>query len=414
MKTLLITSSLPSDADVGQLLVQRMLDVVPDLPIAIAAIVADSQVVQSVDPQQPTPRKIFTEQHEHAIPRSINRWSQLSIAAKRVLHQREFARQAEQIVAFAQQHDCQQIWAVLGSLNVLEVAPRVAEMMPVPLITQVWDDIEHLARQRSFHGLALRGLRHRFARCLNLSQRTGVICETMAEDYQRKYSANPVIVRLGAEGAQSPSLTSTSKSEFNITFSGGMYCLSAWQSLMSTLDACDWAIGGKSIRIQVYCSDIRLNSSGPANVTFLGWRNEQQVRQGLRESDLLYLPQPFETHQQSLARLSFPTKLTDYVASGRPVLVHAPAHASLAVLAQKYTDMPYCGSLEPDHLRGVLYDLVASPDRYAKAARASTAIASELLRPEYFRRGVRQLLGVVPEPTAHRPTEMPAVENGAS
>jgi glycosyltransferase involved in cell wall biosynthesis len=50
----------------------------------------------------------------------------------------------------------------------------------------------------------------------------------------------------------------------------------------------------------------------------------------LRQADILFLPFSFEAKQKHIVQTSFPTKMAEYLASGVPILVHAPAYASIS------------------------------------------------------------------------------------
>ena len=52
-------------------------------------------------------------------------------------------------------------------------------------------------------------------------------------------------------------------------------------------------------------------------------------------STILFLPLAFESEQPLMIHHNFPTKAMDYLRSGRPILVHAPADSYLAWLAKK-------------------------------------------------------------------------------
>jgi glycosyltransferase involved in cell wall biosynthesis len=65
-----------------------------------------------------------------------------------------------------------------------------------------------------------------------------------------------------------------------------------------------------------------------------------------RRADLLFLPLAFDSPYPVLINTSCPSKMGEYLASGRPVLVHAPAGSFVAWYFKKYE----CGLVvdEPD------------------------------------------------------------------
>jgi hypothetical protein len=97
---------------------------------------------------------------------------------------------------------------------------------------------------------------------------------------------------------------------------------------------------------------------------------EYTVR-SLSECDVNYMPQPFEPDWSPFSRLSFPTKLTTYLAAGAPLLVHAPGAASLPAFVIRYPFGVWCGSLDTSELKHALLKLLEPKlaQEYSRAGR---------------------------------------------
>jgi glycosyltransferase involved in cell wall biosynthesis len=54
-----------------------------------------------------------------------------------------------------------------------------------------------------------------------------------------------------------------------------------------------------------------------------------------RDADILLLPLGFATPYPEIVRTAVPTKTAEYLAAGRPILVHAPADSYVATLATR-------------------------------------------------------------------------------
>jgi glycosyltransferase involved in cell wall biosynthesis len=85
-------------------------------------------------------------------------------------------------------------------------------------------------------------------------------------------------------------------------------------------------------------------------VEFLGWHSQEETIQLLSEADVLYCPYWFDSAFEEESRLSFPSKLTTYLAAGRPVLFHGPAYASPAVFLKERGAGECCFSLDTDSI----------------------------------------------------------------
>jgi glycosyltransferase involved in cell wall biosynthesis len=112
-------------------------------------------------------------------------------------------------------------------------------------------------------------------------------------------------------------------------------------------------------------------AADPAELAAFGIRPNQRVRLAMasraqvlaaqRAADILFLPIAFEANEH-VAITASPTKMPEYLASGTPILVHAPPHAFVTKYAEE---------------RGFA-EVVKAPDRAALAA----AVRRLTLEPE--------------------------------
>lgn len=65
--------------------------------------------------------------------------------------------------------------------------------------------------------------------------------------------------------------------------------------------------------------------------------SEDTLAGDFAESDLLYLPLPFEPQYESFSRFSLSTKLVTYLSSGVPILYHGPADSAAAQLLSRHS-----------------------------------------------------------------------------
>jgi|GEM_PF-3888051 len=54
-----------------------------------------------------------------------------------------------------------------------------------------------------------------------------------------------------------------------------------------------------------------------------------------KSSDILFLPQAFQSDIPEMIKYNFPTKTMEYICSGRPILVHSPSDSYLSYLCKK-------------------------------------------------------------------------------
>jgi len=76
----------------------------------------------------------------------------------------------------------------------------------------------------------------------------------------------------------------------------------------------------------------------------MGRQSHSACLAAMQDSDLLYLPLAFEKRSYRISRYSLPTKLPEYLASGKTVLIHAPRDSATFRLAERHDLSPRVGS----------------------------------------------------------------------
>jgi len=70
----------------------------------------------------------------------------------------------------------------------------------------------------------------------------------------------------------------------------------------------------------------------------------------MQTADLLYLPLAFCKRSSLISLYSLPTKLPEYLASGKSVFFHAPKESAVFRVAERYDLTPRIASIEPEAL----------------------------------------------------------------
>jgi hypothetical protein len=118
------------------------------------------------------------------------------------------------------------------------------------------------------------------------------------------------------------------------------------------------------------------------------------------ESDILLLPLAFQTRYPELIRTSSPGKLGEYLASGRPILIHAPRDSFIARFATERRFAVVCDTQAIDEIAGRLEQLVLQPQWRAslveQAIKTGQLFSEEVNREDYFR-FIREVCGTYPK-----------------
>ena len=128
------------------------------------------------------------------------------------------------------------------------------------------------------------------------------------------------------------------------------------------------------------------------NIEFLGWRSQEETLNIFANSDLLYCPYWFDPAYEVEARLSFPSKLTTYLASGRPVLFHGPAFASPALFLEQNKAAFFCYALDGKIIIEKLNEIITDGELYRLISRNGRLAFDRFLTTDCMRQAFDQLL----------------------
>jgi len=114
----------------------------------------------------------------------------------------------------------------------------------------------------------------------------------------------------------------------------------------------------------------------------------------MSEADITYLPYWFDEAYRLSARMSFPSKLTTYLASGRPVLFHGPQYSSVTKFFYRFPVGICCHSLEESKIIECLHKFATDKNFYAESTKAIQTALDEELDLRIFLKRFAELLGI--------------------
>lgn len=229
-------------------------------------------------------------------------------------------------------------------------------------------------------------------RVLSASQEIFVLSEALAELYRDKYDVETVVIPHCIEDDSiEPASRLVEPVSRTVGFSGAIYNLNR-DSLARMAEALD---GLPDVRFVVSTPGARTGATPfegrDVDCRFIEEREDLIRFQ--RTSGVLYLPLSFSYPggRGEIATV-VPTKLFEYLVSGRPILVHAPDYCFLTRFARREGFAVVIDEPDPAILRGAVTRLLDDPefssglvrnafrvaDRY-RGARVAAKVESELL-----------------------------------
>jgi glycosyltransferase involved in cell wall biosynthesis len=187
----------------------------------------------------------------------------------------------------------------------------------------------------------------------------------MSEEYQKKYGVHTTVIHnpfdlieYEKNADRLPELEGK-PGEIKIVYTGSVYeaHFTAFQNLIAAIPRT--GIPGLTLHIYTPQSPASLQAngiSGPVKIHKSHPNNEIPSIQ--RAADILFLPLAFNSPYPEIIKTSAPGKIGEYLASKKPVLVHAPEDSFVAWFFKKNHCGEVVGEDSPDKLADAIIRLV--------------------------------------------------------
>lgn len=364
-KTLLITTDPPGDGGVGQIILRDLCRYLPK----------EQLVIFSVTEQESVPSGFETEffiapdcRLFRPVPGKVGALS--SLLYSQLVFRRSLRRLERRLAEAIRAHCIERIWISLNSMPLITLGPALFLRMKLPVYSLVWDPPAWLARRAGWDGASIQWAVSRFEQALKTSVRTMVVSREMVDQYRSDCKADCVIVRHAIDHRPAVRDLDT-EGDILIGFAGTLYDKELLNRLLKALQILNWRISGRPVRIRMIGNWYKFDGmTFPCRIELLGWRGTEETHRLLSDCHVNFLPIPFAADWEEFARLSFPTKLSTYLATGRPVLVHAPEYSSTTHFCNANGIGRSCASRNPEEIAETLCKLFESRDSYRALSRA--------------------------------------------
>ncbi|MEP7157906.1 MAG: glycosyltransferase [Chloroflexota bacterium] len=307
----------------------------------------------------------------------------------------EAARRGKILAEVARRERCASIVATSSSTPDFIAATIAARLARIPLAYYLLDDWSQLVAAalpafRNFASFAQPWLVSRAAA-------TMVISPLLAVELERDYAVAPVVVNHPLPYETVPEVEPVDlpwphePGRLSIVFTGRVYD-AHYDSLISLLGALELpGMEGATLHVYTASTASELEAHGVRGRMILHAPVPgPQLREIQRDADILLLPLGFATPYPEIVRTAVPTKTAEYLAAGRPILVHAPANSYLATLATRDGAAAVVSSPDPAQLADAIRMIAGDADYrralIAGALRAALKYHSPEVTTARFRR----------------------------
>jgi len=238
---------------------------------------------------------------------------------------------SRQLLKIIKKENCRAIMACSGDPFDLPAAYLASRKVGIPLIPYIFDDF--LYQWVGPYRLLARMF---IGRIMKASAEVIVPNELLKADYETRYGVtatvihNPCILPDFKELDTRPPVLS--EQSINIVYTGSVYHAhyDAFRNLVKAIDATK----RDDIRLIIFTSqreaDLRSEGIDGPMISIRPHVPADEVPVILRQADILFLPLAFDTTIPEVIRTSAPGKTGEYLAAGRPILVHAPRDSFLS------------------------------------------------------------------------------------
>lgn len=395
LKVLLVSAVPPSTQYTGALMLHSLCQTLKPEQLSCFGIITPSLNTDIHEQWSSIPYRYRFKPTESQVRRLPGRLGALeSFLKEELINAVAIPKLGREIIEFAHYTGASLIWCTLEGQTLIRVAEYLQNNTPLPIVTQVWDPPGWWLRDNNVDGWSHKKVITQFGRVLTKSKAVAVASWSMEEEYKKAFKCNAISVIPGMPENLAKNCNSVRESQniFRIGFAGQFYSRKEWEFLLGTLESMNWTIGEKKIEIKVLGKTCSGQAFGPANIHYLGWRDQEESLAILADCDILYCPYWFDSIHETEARLSFPSKLTTYLASGKAVLFHGPAYSSPSRFLAKWDAAAQCNVLEKQTLSSLLIELAEKPEMRKKFQKnGNKAFRAELTNEKMHSQFVKAL-----------------------
>lgn len=195
-------------------------------------------------------------------------------------------------------------------------------------------------------------------RMIKDSRKFLVICRGLKDFYKDKYGVQPIILPhsidldiVNKNFAIDKNSESTRSKIIRIVYSGGVYD-DQYDAMLSFVEA----IRNSDLNVKLTITSVHsaeyFKKIGIADedteVRF--FKNRKKVFELQRQADILYLPLAFDPPDPFEVKTALPTKIFEYIASMRPILIHCPADSFLSKFCRENKIGYVCNTIEKKYI----------------------------------------------------------------
>ena len=341
MKVLLLTDMAPCTNHTSGLVINKWCDFLLEENIEIhCALIKNKFIKMDIpdDKREKIKFYIFEKPNEYWVS-NAKRFKNIKGKFKSYCENTKSAKKilpvmAEKIANYAKNSKIDVIFASIQGQTMTKLVRKVSKLSKIDYVAQTWDPLEWWMKELKFDPITYRSNLREFGKVVKKSKNFVAMSWAMAKDFEKRYHKKCLINIPSLPIKKFENLEHRLDREFSIAFAGQAYAKEELDLLIETLDDMNWTYKGKEIVLKLYGPYFEEKHYRNPNIEINGFIKQENLIKELKKCNLLYCPYWFSKEYKRACKLSFPGKLTTYLTTGVPVLLHGPRYASPIIFAK--------------------------------------------------------------------------------
>ncbi len=301
----------------------------------------------------------------------------------------------KRIVEFAKKAEVEMVWGVVQGQTMTKLIRSVANKCNTQYTVQFFDDISWWFQANRVDGMTQSIVLREYKRMIRDAYCFMGASEEMASEYAKKCGCkrHVGIMMPFDKGNQNSKKCERNDDRYIIAISGQLYARSTINALMEALAKMEWHSAEKQIVFRIYGPEVVFYGLKNAMIEYRGWLKQDTLLEELNEADLLYCPYRFDPDFEAVARYSFPGKLSTYMKTGVPILVHAPEYSSIVQFCKEYQCGYILDSIDPLLIKQKL-EMIIKDAEYTEMVKRANETANLYLSDDMMKRKMQYAMGL--------------------
>jgi glycosyltransferase involved in cell wall biosynthesis len=221
-----------------------------------------------------------------------------------------------------------------------------------------------------------------------------IVCHTdkMADHYRDKHGIEcrvvPTPIELPADGLDSDVSATADGPPFEVLSGGAVY----WAQDEALGRLARVCAASDDLRLTIVGEERPLRRKGIEADAFEAPLPQADFQRRVRDAHVLFLGLTFDSVAPDIIRTATPARLVDYMASGRPLVVHAPRDSHVATYAREEDFAEVVDAADDAALEAGLRAVVGDRERSTMRARRARRLVVERHDLQRVRDGLRKIL----------------------